>query len=341
MIKAIAGYGYFDELVVPIIENTAWEHELADSLGDCIRRNPKAVAVLVRRHGMYVWGATWEQAKRHGEGLHYLFEVAVNLRRLGVIDLCAPPASVTVSNGLKRPRIAEQPNGNHTAYKYVLFDIEGTTTPIAFVKETLFPYASTHAEAYLSRNWTETSHLKDIEELSSLAGGSKSTQSPASLAQFVRKLIAEDSKASALKSLQGRMWEEAYTSGAITGQVFDDVPVVFAKLTSSGSRVGIYSSGSRRAQQLLFKYSTHGDLSQFISCYFDTTSGPKREAASYSEILLSIGQVPGDVLFVTDIPQEADAAKAAGMSVKIAVRPGNDPLHAGITAETVTSFLDL
>ena len=83
MIKGIAGHGYFDTLSIPIIENTAWEHELADSLGEAIAKNPKSCAVLVRRHGMYVWGDTWEQAKRHGECLHYLFEIAIKMRGLG------------------------------------------------------------------------------------------------------------------------------------------------------------------------------------------------------------------------------------------------------------------
>ena len=94
MIKGIKGYGYFDELRIPIIENTAWEHELADSLGDAIRNNPKACAVLVRRHGMYVWGDTWEEAKRHGECLHYLFEVAIQMKKLG-FDFNSPPLAIT------------------------------------------------------------------------------------------------------------------------------------------------------------------------------------------------------------------------------------------------------
>ena len=94
MIKGISGYGYFDTLCVPIIENTAHEHELADSLGNCIRANPKAVAVLVRRHGMYVWGATWEQAKRHGECLHYLFDIALHMTKLGM-DFNSPSAGVS------------------------------------------------------------------------------------------------------------------------------------------------------------------------------------------------------------------------------------------------------
>ena len=103
MIKGIAGYGYHDTLTVPIIENTAYEHELADSLGDCIRNNPKSIAVLVRRHGMYVWGSTWEEAKRHGECLHYLFEIAINMHRLGM-DFLVPPAPVTNSGKIAGKR---------------------------------------------------------------------------------------------------------------------------------------------------------------------------------------------------------------------------------------------
>jgi methylthioribulose 1-phosphate dehydratase/enolase-phosphatase E1 len=137
MIKGINGYGYFDELAIPIIENTAWEHELADSLGEAIANNPKACAVLVRRHGMYVWGDTWEQAKRHGECLHYLFEVALQMRHLGM-DFNSPPRTITSAvevvgqkrnghhshgengNGMKRRALASP------SFKVVLFDIEGT-----------------------------------------------------------------------------------------------------------------------------------------------------------------------------------------------------------------------
>ena len=147
MIKGINGYGYFDELAVPIIENTAWEHELADSLGEAIANNPKACAVLVPRHGMYVWGDTWEQAKRHGECLHYLFEVAIQMRQLGM-DFNSPPRAVElvstidvvgkkrngdqnggVQNSKKRQVGSASKSSPHISSKVVLFDIEGAWIP--------------------------------------------------------------------------------------------------------------------------------------------------------------------------------------------------------------------
>ena len=118
MIKGINGYGYFDELAIPIIENTAWEHELADSLGEAIANNPKACAVLVRRHGMYVWGDTWEQAKRHGECLHYLFEVAIQMRKLG-IDFNSPPKAVELADNhiVGKKRGGEQTGNDQNSNK--------------------------------------------------------------------------------------------------------------------------------------------------------------------------------------------------------------------------------
>lgn len=338
MIKGIAGYGYFDELVVPIIENTAWEHELADALGECIRANPRACAVLVRRHGMYVWGGTWEQAKRHGECLHYLFEVAVSLRRLGVLNLCAPP-SVAVASHNKRMR-EETAEEAEELPEYALFDIEGTTTPISFVKDVLFPYSASNAEAFLAKAWAARDQDQNIADLAQLAGLNGGT-TVASLAAAVRTLIAEDSKTPALKLLQGRIWEEAYVSGGIVGQVFDDAAACIKRLHSKGVRVAIYSSGSRRAQKLLFAHSNHGDLSKYISCYFDTASGPKRSAASYEEILRSLGAAPSRVLFVTDVHEEAQAAHSVGIKVAISVRPGNAALPAGNEFDTLSSFESL
>lgn len=84
MIKGIAGMSYGDRLVVPIIDNTARECDLADSLSDAIRAYPKSSAVLVRRHGVYIWGSDWKQAKTHAECYDYLFRAAVEMRRLGI-----------------------------------------------------------------------------------------------------------------------------------------------------------------------------------------------------------------------------------------------------------------
>lgn len=334
--QSCLGYGYFDELVIPIIENTAWEHELADSLGDCIRNNPKACAVLVRRHGMYVWGSTWEQAKRHGEVLHYLFEIAVNLRRLGVRDLCAPP-----SVNICKKRLREDTNADVAPrFKWLLFDIEGTTTPITFVKDTLFPIAAKNTERYLSLNWNNAADAQTIQELIVLAK-LDAVASPSALAAHVRKLIAEDSKASALKDLQGRIWEDAYASGLVASVVYEDVQRLFARAKSSGVFVAIYSSGSRKAQRLLFTYSDRGDLTNYISCYFDTSSGNKREPASYENILLSLGANANEVLFVTDVLEEAQAARTAGLSVSIALRPGNLTLPPNHLFNTIATFDDI
>ena len=311
MIKGIKGYGYFDELTVPIIENTAWEHELADSLGDCIRRNPKACAVLVRRHGMYVWGDTWEEAKRHGECLHYLFEVAINMKRLDMDFNVAPR---TVQDGAaplakKRALEGEMTTGQKNSsglsskkantaggVKHVVFDIEGTTTPITFVKDVLFPYAASHARSFLDSTWETVTTQQDIaafqaqalEDSQAAADGQQKLKSPllsaaatdkqqllAPLVEYIQSCIEQDRKVSALKQFQGHIWDLGYASKEIVSIVYDDVPACFARLRSEGKQLSIYSSGSREAQKLLFKNSNHGDLRPFLSCYFDTKVGMK------------------------------------------------------------------
>jgi len=360
MIKGIVGHGYFDELVVPIIENTAHEHELADALGECIASNPKTCAVLVRRHGMYVWGRTWEEAKRHGECLHYLFEVAINMKKLGMDFNCPPlPVGVKVASGQKRAlessgaaspskRVSLAGLGAAKAYKHVVFDIEGTTTPITFVKDVLFPYSAKHVEAYLHAHG-EDKRVQDL--LASLStthsdlrdtGDSKDSKLGC-VAKYVQSLIAEDSKCSELKQLQGYIWEEAYGSGSIVSSIYPDVPTCFRRLSQAGIKASIYSSGSRAAQRLLFKHSDRGDLRSLINCYFDTKVGSKREASSYTEILLSLGaDAPGEILFVTDILEEAQAARQAGLDCIISSRPGNAPLASGDHGfQVVTTFDEL
>ena len=136
------------------------------------------------------------------------------------------------------------------------------------------------------------------------------------------------------------IWQAAYDSGSIKGEVYEDVPRALRKWSVSDHKVAIYSSGSRRAQRLLFAHSTAGDLTPAISAYFDiTTAGHKGEAESYLQIAQSLGVVQlSDMLFVTDVLTEAQAAREAGCRVLIAVRPGNAPLPADHGFETVTSF---
>ena len=132
-----------------------------------------------------------------------------------------------------------------------------------------------------------------------------------------------DSKAGCLKSLQGKIWEAGYRSGQLKGQVFEDVPAAFERWRQEGRGIAIYSSGSVQAQRLIFGHAEVGDLSGFISHYFDTAVGPKREASSYARIAADLGADPAEVLFATDVYQEAEAGRQAGMQVVLLLRPGN------------------
>jgi enolase-phosphatase E1 len=198
----------------------------------------------------------------------------------------------------------------------VLLDIEGTTTPIAFVTRTLFPYARAHLSGFLEREGR---------------GG----ETGAFLA-----LMDRDSKTPELKELQGRIWDEGYRTGTLAGDVFEDVPPAFARWREAGVPIGIYSSGSVLAQQWLFRTVRSGDLTPFITWYFDTAVGAKREPASYARIAARIGYEPREVTFVSDVSAELDAARAAGMDTILSARPGNAP-QPGHDHRTINTFNDI
>ena len=183
----------------------------------------------------------------------------------------------------------------------LLLDIEGTTTPIAFVTDTLFPYARARLVSFLSRE-------------------GRADEASAFLAEMDR-----DSKSTELKALQGRIWEDGYRSGELTGTVFDDVPRAFGRWQSAGTPIAIFSSGSVLAQQWLFRRSSAGDLTPFIAQYFDTEVGPKRDPASYARIAATVALPPSSITFVSDVVAELDAARAAGMQTIMSLRPGNHP----------------
>ena len=198
----------------------------------------------------------------------------------------------------------------------ILLDIEGTTTPIAFVTETLFPYARARLGALLEREGRS-----------------------AEVDTFVA-LMDRDSKAPELKELQGRIWEAGYRDGTLAGQVFDDVPRAFTRWRDAGTPIGIYSSGSILAQQWLFRTCPDGDLTPFIRWYFDTAVGAKRERGSYSRIAALAGLAPSAVTFVSDIVAELDAARAAGMQTILSIRRGNAPQPLN-DHRAITSFDEL
>ena len=145
----------------------------------------------------------------------------------------------------------------------------------------------------------------------------------------VRRQMAGDVKATGLKTLQGLIWRHGYESGAVQGHVYPDVPGTLQAWVARGDRVAIYSSGSVLAQQLLFRHSVAGDLTPLISAHFDTTSGPKKEAASYVAIAKALAVPAAEVLFCSDMPAEVSAALAGGMHAVLLMRPGNAPLAAG------------
>jgi enolase-phosphatase E1 len=148
-----------------------------------------------------------------------------------------------------------------------------------------------------------------------------------------------DRKAPGLKALQGRIWEDGYRSGEIRSIVYDDVPPAFSAWRREGRRIAIYSSGSIRAQRLLFAHATGGDLTPAIDAYFDTTSGPKKEPSSYRRIAEALGLAPGSLLFISDVPGELDAALGAGYQTALSVRPGNAPCEPG-PHRVIRSFKD-
>lgn len=239
----------------------------------------------------------------------------------------------------------------------ILVDIEGTTTSISFVKDTLFPYVRENLKKYIETKWEDEEFKQDYEKLKEQAKkdeedkiddfvpitGTNAEEERESLVKNILWQMDGDRKTGALKQLQGHMWREAYNSGTIKAHVYEDVPKALESWTSDGKKVYIYSSGSVEAQKLLFGHSVHGDLLKYFNGYFDTEVGAKQESSSYKNILSKIGAEPSNVIFLTDVVKEAAAAKKAGLSTAIVIREGNAPLtdEERMSSTTIKSFLDL
>lgn len=200
-------------------------------------------------------------------------------------------------------------------YDAVLLDIEGTTTPIRFVYDVLFPYA---------RRCVRLEHL-DLEAFrqQALADGEAPPESEEEALRNALRYMDGDRKVTCLKAMQGRIWREGYESGDLRSEVFPDVPPALRRWKDRGCRTAIFSSGSVEAQRLLFGATPFGDLTGDLDAWFDTTTGPKHEARSYASIAGALGVAPERVLFLTDAVAEARAASAAGMQVRLMRRPGN------------------
>ena len=231
----------------------------------------------------------------------------------------------------------------------VVLDIEGTTTPIAFVHDVLFSYARTHVKNYLEKHAGAEDVRQDIERLrAEHADDVRNGNQPPSLTEeiesvvnYVNWLIDRDRKSLGLKSLQGKVWHEGYTAGTLRSQVFPDVAPALARWRVAGLTISIFSSGSVLAQQLLFAHTEAGDLTSFITNYFDTSAGKKGEPESYRRIAEAIGLSPSELLFVSDVVTELAAAREAGMKVVLSIRPGNQPQEHAEQYQTITSFDEL
>jgi enolase-phosphatase E1 len=237
-----------------------------------------------------------------------------------------------------------------THIRAILLDIEGTTTPIEFVHDVLFPYAARKLENFLRR------HIHNAEVRSSLAAlkeqwrmDSENGLGPPpwlddsqeaeiiSLQMFGQWAMARDAKYPALKSLQGKIWEEGYVRGELRGQVYPDVPRALERWRWQGKRLCIYSSGSVLAQKLLFQNTEYGDLTRMLDDFFDTRTGTKTDEESYRKIASQIPCETHQVLFISDAAGELKAAQSAGMHTALSVRTHQTKLPR-IEDEEIRSF---
>ncbi len=214
----------------------------------------------------------------------------------------------------------------------ILLDIEGTTTPVEYVFGVLFPFAKVHVDAFLQTHDQEQAVQADLKRLQleyevertqGLSVPEWNENSTTAAVPYIRYLIESDRKSTGLKSLQGKIWEQGYRDGTLRSHIFTDVKPAFERWTRALKQLFIFSSGSVLSQQLLFRHTEVGDLTSFLSGYFDTKTGSKKEADSYRKIAQIIDVSPDRILFISDVTSELKAAQSAGMQTLFSFRPGN------------------
>jgi len=233
--------------------------------------------------------------------------------------------------------------------RVILLDIEGTTTPIAFVHEVLFSYAHTHARDFLKTNFNSEEVRADVAllraehavDVGAGQGPPALNEDSDSIASYVEWLIERDRKSTGLKSLQGKIWRQGYVDGSLKSQVYADVAPALERWRAQGLSINIFSSGSVLAQQLLFAHTEAGDLTTFIDNYFDTNAGKKSEAESYRRIAEALSLKAKEVLFISDVVAELAAASEAGMNTLLSIRPGNPPQNNTDRYRTIHTFNEI
>jgi enolase-phosphatase E1 len=208
--------------------------------------------------------------------------------------------------------------------RVVLTDIEGTTSSISFVHDVLFPYASKHLPEFVRDQHQDDSNVSNL--LDTVAERAKvDRQDIDALIGTLQIWIREDRKETALKALQGMVWEQGYQKGELKGHIYPDAAEYLHRWNDRGLRLYVYSSGSVKAQKLIFGFTAEGDFTPCFSGYFDTLVGAKREPVSYRNILDEIGVDASTVLFLSDIEAELEAAETVGMETAWLVREGELP----------------
>jgi enolase-phosphatase E1 len=196
----------------------------------------------------------------------------------------------------------------------------------------LFPYARARVQEFLERRGADPEVQADVAQLRAEQIAEPSAPPMASVVAYVHWLMDRDSKSTGLKSLQGKIWEAGYRTGELRGraEVYPDVAPALSRWREQGKDIAIFSSGSVQAQRNLFANTPAGDLTRFIRAYFDTTTGPKTAAQSYERIAATLERAPSEVLFLSDVGAELDAARAAGLQTALCVRsPGSGPAAGG------------
>ncbi|NCA70325.1 MAG: acireductone synthase [Sphingobacteriia bacterium] len=201
----------------------------------------------------------------------------------------------------------------------ILTDIEGTTSSLSFVKDVLFPHAAAHLPDFVRTHRNDPEVARLLADARLAAAGIDDEE--ALIAQLL-EWIATDRKITPLKALQGLIWEEGYARGDFAGHIYPDAARCLRDWHAAGIQLYVYSSGSVHAQRLLFGHTAHGDLTPLFSGFFDTRIGAKREPDAYRAIATAIGRPPSEILFLSDVREELDAARAAGLATTALRREG-------------------
>lgn len=230
----------------------------------------------------------------------------------------------------------------------ILLDIEGTTSSVSFVYDVMFPFVRRELDGYLHANWGSAA-LNEVCDLIAKDAGYQSfgvwctegtgVERPQHLLrEEVLRLMNGDVKATGLKALQGLIWRSGFESGEMQAHIYGDVLPAIQAWNDAGVDVRIFSSGSIAAQKLFFGHTVAGNVLHLFRDHYDTTTGPKKEAASYRAITKAFDLPPMEVLFLSDVLEELEAARAAGMQTCLCKRPGNTKITARHDQSEITSF---